>query len=201
MKTILSALQAGTLATLTNATVPARLIPLATVPRPLNNSVDTFKPPSTNSPQDLSEAQTSLAELTEDADAKPLKKARIESDTAGAGAGASASASAGASVGASVGLEIRLQQLESVNLAKRLEQLESCAYELSRVTDVAQLALNKLDSWSIDDIKAYINSLCSYSSINHSGIDTKEELERLLTRFWLCNPGRMPEYRAMMKKK
>ena len=93
-------------------------------------------------------------------------------------------------------IDKRLDQLD-----KRMEQLESCAYELSRVTDVAQLALNKLDSWSIDDIKAYINSLCSYSSINHSGIDTKEELERLLTRFWLCNPERMPEYRAMMKKK
>ena len=40
----------------------------------------------------LSEAQTSLAELTEDSDAKPLKKARVTSDTSGAGAGAGAGA-------------------------------------------------------------------------------------------------------------
>jgi hypothetical protein len=73
------------------------------------------------------------------------------------------------------------------------------SFVLSRVTDVAQLALDKLDSWSIVEIKAYINSLCSSNSINHSGVETKEELERLLTRFWLCNPERMPDSRAMMR--
>ena len=129
--------------------------------------------------------------------AKKLEQLESCAYAAGAGDGASASASAGASVG----LEIRLQQLESVNLAKRLEQLESCAYELSRVETVAELALRKLDSWSVADIKAHIVSLCSFHSVNHSGLETKEELERLLTRFWLCNPERMPEYIAMMKKK
>ena len=71
---------------------------------------------------------------------------------------------------------------------------------LSRVTDVAQLALIKLDFWSIEDIREYIRSLCSANSIDHEG-KTKEELQRMVTRFWLCNPERMPEYRAMMKKK
>ena len=70
--------------------------------------------------------------------------------------------------------------------------------ELDRVTDVAQLALDKLDSWSVADIKAYIRSLCSANSIDHRG-KTKEELQRLLTRFWLCNPERMRDYRAMMR--
>ena len=75
------------------------------------------------------------------------------------------------------------------------------AYQLSCVKDVAELALHKLDSWSAADIKKHIDSLCGFNSVNYSGIETKEELERLLTRFWLCNPERMPEYRAMMKKK